>query len=51
MLMIKVECLPVASNWDPLSYPNPKCVNEKALFTAGLATDVITDGLFPILKY
>lgn len=37
-----VSCLPISSQWDPTK--SSSCIDQIALFTAALSTDVITDG-------
>lgn len=41
-LNVLVSCMPISSQWDPTVAFT--CVNQISLFTAALATDVITDG-------
>ncbi|CBF78919.1 hypothetical protein AN7179.2 [Aspergillus nidulans FGSC A4] len=44
-LITTFSCLPVASNWDPNSYPNEKCINLSDFVTGTASVSIFTDFL------
>ncbi|KAB8231606.1 uncharacterized protein BDW43DRAFT_281943 [Aspergillus alliaceus] len=48
-LLTTFHCIPIASNWDPLSYPNAKCVNFADFVTGTACVSIFTDVLVLLL--
>lgn len=43
------HCVPVAYNWDPVSYPNAKCLNFADFVTGTASVSILTDVLALIM--
>jgi hypothetical protein len=43
------HCYPIASNWDPMSYPNAKCINFANFVTGTACVAIFTDVLVLML--
>ncbi|PKX96344.1 uncharacterized protein P174DRAFT_474397 [Aspergillus novofumigatus IBT 16806] len=48
-LITMLHCVPIASNWDPMSYPNAKCINFANFVTGTACASIFTDVLVLIL--
>ncbi|KAF4163587.1 hypothetical protein CNMCM6936_000579 [Aspergillus lentulus] len=48
-LITMLHCVPIASNWDPVSYPNAKCINFANFVTGTACVAIFTDVLVLIL--
>jgi hypothetical protein len=48
-LITMLHCVPIASNWDPLSYPDAKCISFANFVTGTAGAAIFTDVLVLIL--